>query len=280
MKKQKNINYYLFAAVVFAVLFAINQFDLSIFDSQEKESATVDNPSKSIDEAPFDTNVFYPSSTTGQIVTHDTYTLSYHEAHEQAEWVAYWLTPDHISGGEHKRPYFNQDPKVSTESADWRNYKNSGYTRGHLLPAGDRTFDKAAYDETFFTSNISPQKYEFNTGIWNSLEMTVRNFVRKNGEVFVVTGGVLSGNLKTIGTEKVSVPDYFYKIIFFEDGQNSKIVAYLMPHEEKNRQSLSHYVVSVDSLEQLTQIDFFSQLPDDLENSLEQTTSSRWFTHK
>ena len=34
---------------------------------------------------------FLPTSTTGQIVHHEGYSLSYSEMHEQAEWVAYEL---------------------------------------------------------------------------------------------------------------------------------------------------------------------------------------------
>src|SRR5690606_37150816 len=177
-----------------------------------------------------------------------TYYLSYSEYHEQAEWVAYELKPEHFLGEKRKRPYFNQDPKGSTASAHWNNYKNSGYTRGHLLPAGDRTFSKEAYNETFYTSNISPQLQEFNTGIWNSLVMRIRNFVRKNGKVYVVTGGVLTDNLKTIGQEKVAVPEYFYKILLHYDKEEYKMVAYLIPHEENERKPLIDYIVHTDSI--------------------------------
>lgn len=48
-----------------------------------------------------------------------------------------------------KRPYFIQDPLVKTKSADYKNYKNSGYDRGHLCPAGDMKFSKEAFDDTF-----------------------------------------------------------------------------------------------------------------------------------
>jgi len=104
----------------------------------------------------FDSDFNYlPSSTTNSIVKHQYYTLSYSENHEQAEWVAYQLTDEQIVYTKFKRPYFEQDPKVKTGSADWRNFKKSGYTKRHLLPAADRKFSKEAYDETFLTSNIS-----------------------------------------------------------------------------------------------------------------------------
>lgn len=110
---------------------------------------------------------FLPSSTTNQIVKHDYYTLSYNEKYEQAEWVAYELKEEYLTNSNFKRPFFIQDPYVQTQSADWRNYKKSGYDKGHLCPAADMEFSLAAYNDTFFTSNISPQKHYFNGGIWS-----------------------------------------------------------------------------------------------------------------
>ena len=80
-----------------------------------------------------------------------------------------------------------------------RNYKNSGFDRGHLCPAGDRRYSQEAHDETFLTSNISPQDHDFNAGVWNRLEQKVRYWARKYDGVFVVTGGVLNGEMETIG---------------------------------------------------------------------------------
>lgn len=279
--KPKDKKYYLFVALVFIVLYGLNKvnFDFIKLDkSQNNEIASSEITSS--DEAVLQTTdktYYLPTSTTNQLVQHSTYYLSYSEKHEQAEWVAYELKPEHISGGKHKRPYFNQDPKVTTESAHWNNYKNSGYTRGHLLPAGDRTFSKKAYDETFYTSNISPQLQEFNTGIWNSLEMRIRNFARKNGKIYVVTGGILTDNLKTIGKEKVAVPEYFYKVLLHKKNGNYRMKAYLIPHKEEARKVLKDYMVPTDSIEKLTSIDFFHFLDDKLEDELEGFRGETWF---
>lgn len=281
LNKSKDKKYYIFVALVFIVLYGLNKvdFDFSKLDkSQNNETASSEITSS--DEVVLqstDKTYFLPTSTTNQIIQHSTYYLSYSEYHEQAEWVAYELKPEHILGGKHKRPYFNQDLKVSTTSAHWNNYKNSGYTRGHLLPAGDRIFSKEAYDETFYTSNISPQLQEFNTGIWNSLEMRIRNFARKNGKVYVVTGGILTNNLKTIGKEKVAVPEYFYKVLLHKQNGSYKMKAYLIPHKEDVRKALKYYMVPTDSIEKLTSIDFFHFLDDKLEDELERTSGETWF---
>src|SRR5690606_23952381 len=125
------------------------------------------------------------------------------------------------------------------------------------------------YDETFYTSNISPQTQELNTGIWNSLESKTRSFVRKNGEIYVVTGGVLSEGLKKIGREKVSVPDYFYKILLYESAEGYKMLSFLIPHKEEIRRKLYEYTVPTDSIERITGIDFYPFLDDSIENKLE-----------
>lgn len=215
---------------------------------------------------------FLPTSTTGQIVHHEGYSLSYSEPHEQAEWVAYELKKTHLTHTNFKRPYFEIDEAVKTKAAHWRNYKQSGYDRGHLCPAGDRKHSKSAHDETFLTSNISPQEHDFNSGIWSTLEQRVRYWARKYNGVFVVTGGVLKGDMKTIGDEKVSVPNQFYKILIDNNSGETKMIAFLIPHENSN-QPLYDFVVSVDELEKLTGINFFSELDDVIENRLEASSN-------
>ena len=226
------------------------------------------------------TNEFYlPTSTTEQIIHHDYYSLSYDEAHEQAEWVAYELKKSHLARHDYDRPYFEVDRAVKTKAAHWRNYKNSGYDRGHLCPAGDRRFSEAAYEETFLTSNIAPQVHEFNSGVWNRLEQKVRYWANRYDGVYVVTGGILKNGLKTIGDDRVSVPQQFYKILLDNSGGNTKIIAFLMPHQD-SKKPLYEFVVSVDEIEVLTGIDFFPQLPDEKERRLEKSSSYKGWSFR
>lgn len=213
-------------------------------------------------------DAYLPASTTGAIVRHNFYTLSYSEKDEQAEWVAYELKRSDLSNNDFERPYFNEDKRVKTKSADWRNYKNSGYDRGHLCPAGDRKMSYEAYEETFLTSNISPQNSKFNSGIWNRLEQKVRYWAEKYDGVYVVTGGVLNGDLKTIGYEDVTVPDLFYKIVVDASEGKPKTIAFLIPNKPSN-ESFYKYAVAIDEIEAKTGIDFFKGLPDSIENKME-----------
>lgn len=216
--------------------------------------ATYSNPEKSSDEVISD--AFLPSSTTGDIVRHQHYMLSYNEPYEQAEWVLYELKKSHLTYDDRKRPYFIEDPKVKTKSADWRNYRGSGYDRGHLCPAGDRRFSEYAYNETFYTSNISPQDRDFNAGVWNRLEQQVRHWCKTYGDLVVVTGGILEDDLEEIGDEDVDVPRMFYKIVLRKDSEAA--LAFLIPGEE-SQQPLHHFLVPIDTIEKQTGINFFEK---------------------
>ncbi|MBS9774627.1 MAG: DNA/RNA non-specific endonuclease [Tenacibaculum sp.] len=220
---------------------------------------------------------FFPTSTTGQVIHHQGYSLSYSEPHEQAEWVAYSFHKKDLSRAKRKRPYFETDEKVKTKSAHWRSYKQSGYDRGHLCPAGDRRKTKDLYNETFLTSNISPQKHDFNSGIWQELEKEIRYWTKKYEHLYIVTGGILTDkNLKTIGKDKVAVPRRFYKILLDYTKPDIKAIAFLIPHKSSNR-PLYEFVVSIDEIENITGIDFFPSLPDDLENKLESSNNyKKW----
>ena len=211
----------------------------------------------------------YLPKSNGELVTHVYYTLSYNEKHEQAEWVHYYLDKNQISGNIERTNNFRIDNKVSTGSASLADYKGSGYDRGHLAPAGDMKRDKTSMSQSFLLSNISPQNPSFNRGIWKKLESLVRAWAGNNA-LYVTTAGILENNLKTIGFNKVSVPDRFYKIIY--QLKDQKMIAFLMPNE-KVTLPLASYIVSVDKIEDLTGIDFYSKLEDDLEEKLESQKS-------
>ncbi len=210
------------------------------------------------------------------MIFHNYYGLSYKESEEQSEWVVYQLRRSHLTSDDRKRPYFIEDPEIATHSADWRNYKNSGFDRGHLCPAGDRRFSKAAYEETFYTSNISPMKPDFNAGIWNRLENRVRQWAMKYDALYIITGGVLKKGLPSIGYESVAVPEAFYKIIVRGVPGSLETITFLIPHQETDK-SLNYFQVSIDEVEQETGIDFFEALEDAEEVLIEKDVKgSRW----
>jgi len=254
--------------IIYSVLLLTCVVGFWLFENFYTPDTYSDKKDKTI-SSPFD-EVFFPSSSTDQLVFHNYYMLSYSEPHEQAEWVAYELKKKYLTNDNRKRPYFIEDPNVKTKSADWRNYKGSGYDRGHLCPAGDRRFSEYAYNETFYTSNISPQDRAFNAGIWNRLEMQIRQWCKSYGDLNIITGGVLEDDLEEIGSEDVDVPKTFYKIVFKRDGDSIKVLAFLFPNKE-SEQSLDNFIVTIDELEELTGIDFFHKKPDKWQQAVERT---------
>ena len=206
-----------------------------------------------------------------ELVRHQNYILAYDEDAEQAAWVAYELIASELDGGTKRANNFRPDIAVPSESANLSDYKGSGFDRGHLAPAADFTFSKTAMNESFYLSNMSPQRPEFNRGIWRKLETQVRSWASKFGKVYVVTGGVLplSADTKTyqrIGADRVLVPKEYYKIVF--DSQRQTMAAFLLPNQGSTK-PISDFAVTVDEVEATTGLDFFPQLPDSSEEKIE-----------
>ncbi|MDH5598865.1 MAG: DNA/RNA non-specific endonuclease, partial [Cyclobacteriaceae bacterium] len=147
---------------------------------------------------------FLPCTNSGEIITHTNYSLSYCEKHEQAEWVYYWLTPDRILGDAKRNDRFKEDPDVFTGSSKLSDYKGSGFDRGHLCPAADNKNSDITMAESFYMSNMSPQLPAFNRGIWKQLEEQFRVWALDSEGLYVVTAGILSDSLHTIGVTQVS----------------------------------------------------------------------------
>ena len=254
---------------IFLPLFVISY--VGNFNSVKKRSPEILDKLISSDSIRNFAKTFYPKfKKKEQVVKHLGYTLCYDENYEQAKWVAYRLTAGMYNNKEEERTDdFREDKAIKTGSAIPEDYKKSGYDRGHLCPAGDMAWSEIAMSESFYMSNMSPQTPKFNRGIWKTLESAVRTWAKKEEELFIVTAGVLEKGLPTIGEKnKVAIPKYYYKIILDVYGKEKKGIAFIMPNEG-SKQSIFDFAVSIDSVERLTQIDFFPALPDAIENNLE-----------
>ncbi len=203
-----------------------------------------------------------------EVVHHSAYSLGYCEEHEQARWVAYELTATEVSGTYKRKDNFRTDPNVSTQSASLADYRGSGYDRGHLAPAADMKLTSTYMSESFFMSNMSPQDAGFNRGIWKNLEEVVRKMAVGSQSVYVVTGGIFTSSLGTIGSNQVTIPKYYFKVVLDYTAPEFKAIGFILPNEPSSK-PLSSYAVSVDAVESRTGLDFFSKLPDEQENLLE-----------
>lgn len=207
------------------------------------------------------------------VINHFAYSLSYNEAMEQANWVAYVLTSEETNSKFKRTNKFMIDPLVRTGSADHKDYSRSGFDRGHLAPAGDMAWSSLAMSESFYFSNMSPQDPGFNRGIWKKMEEMARTWAIDNKTIYVVTGPVLSGNLISIGANGVAVPKYYYKVILDYSNPSIKGIGFLVPNVN-SKKSIINYTVSIDDVESITGIDFFPLLPDSEEIIIEKTLNT------
>lgn len=204
------------------------------------------------------------------IIEYNGYTVSYDEAARIPAWVAYELTADETNGaigrsGKNFRP----DDKVKVVQADNNDYRSSGWSRGHMAPAGDFKWDDGAMWDTFFYTNCCPQDEKLNNGSWNVLENKVRTWARLFGSVFVVTGPIVGTNQGgKIGSHQITVPDAFFKAILVYKDDTYHGIAFVMSNDPTT-QRLPEHSLSINELEVLSGLDFFPSLDDSIEENVE-----------
>ena len=222
--------------------------------------------------------LYYPKIDPGELILHHLYyDLVYDENHEQAKWIFYKLYPSYVVKAYDRKNDFRSDPLVVSGSADDSDYRGSGFDRGHLMPAADMVWSKEALSESFFYSNMSPQHPSFNRGIWKRLESRVRKWVTQADSLYIVTGPKLNMKLNTIGSNKVSVPEYYYKVILKFNQSQRDGIAFLMPNQA-SKSDLTDYVITIDALEEDLGIDFFHHLDDSLQITIEKKSDpKKWF---
>ncbi len=204
-----------------------------------------------------------------QILKRTGYTASYNKSTLIPNWVAWHLTAEHTEGvNKRPRKAFHEDEDVPEPRAvDW-DYYNSGYDRGHLCPAADNKWSETAMYESFLFTNICPQNHNLNIGDWNEMENACRRWAKKYGDIYIVSGPVLyKGKHKTIGKNKVVVPEAFFKVVLCLQGK-PKAIGFIYKNAPGNRPK-GDYVNTVDEVERITGMDFFPSLSDDVENKVE-----------
>jgi len=224
-----------------------------------------------------------------QILKRKGYTTSYNSRTKTPNWVAWHLTKNHTYGSNQRdQEVFAEDESVKTPRATDNDYYNSRYDRGHMCPAGDNKWDRQAMTESFLFTNVCPQNHGLNKYEWNDLEILCRDWARKYGAVDIVCGPLYSSEgerfrvgknselqQRTIGRNKVWVPDAFFKVVLCRQG-HPKAIGFVYRNEGK-KQPMEEAVCSVDEIETMTGIDFFPALDDTTERRVEANASlSEW----
>lgn len=210
------------------------------------------------------------------------YTLMYDTLHRQPRWVAYMLTKEEVNyKGVDRKDSFKEDSKIKVRG--WKqghnnDYKKSGYDKGHLLPSADRDDTRAENDATFLFSNISPQLPALNRRVWADLEGKVRQWADRYDTLYVVTAPILPDSPRSrLGDNKITIPEYFYKVLMAPYRDSYISIGYLLPNRADLSSDLDGYALSVDEVEQMTGLDFFWMVDDTIEDRMESEYNlKRW----
>ena len=211
----------------------------------------------------------FTKTTESQVIEHIGYTVSYNKRLRNPNWVAYELTAAEAKGKEPRNGDFIPDPEVNGPQATDDDYRSSGWDRGHLAPAADMKWSEQAMKESFYLSNIAPQNNNLNRGVWKSIEELTREVADRYENVLVVTGPAFRSpkGKGTIGKNKVVIPDAFYKVLLIDDNGYKGIGFWC--ENVAGKKKLKTYARSIDEIEELTGLDFFHRLPDEIEEKVE-----------
>ena len=180
-----------------------------------------------------------------------------------------------------KRKNFKSDPNIDSEASS-SEYRNSGYDRGHLVPAHDMNFNETAMSESFYMTNVSPQVPDFNRGIWKSLEGKVRKWAKKEKRLYVITGPLLKKTVED--AERISptgptIPRGFFKIVVDYEGGEKKGIAFMFKNKDID-QPLEQFVTTIDLVERYTNLDFFPNLTAEEERTIESVSDISLWTKR
>lgn len=276
-RKKQSIKNRAIGVLVVAVL-ASGWFGLRVLISSAHESSPNDEPeitsvagtsAKKADyEVPRNVALKVPE----QLLHRYAYTTSYNKISRNPNWVGWVLTADHTDGsyarGGHK---FEEDMAVPSPRAAYYDIREGecGYQRGHMCPAGDNKWSYKAQKEAFLMTNICPQNGNLNERDWKYLEEACRDWAKKYGKIYIVAGPIFcSKPYHTVGEHHVAVPDAFFKVVLTLGKAGAKAIGFVYDNKA-GRHKMEYYARSVDAVEKMTGLDFFSQLNDAVENKIE-----------
>jgi len=214
--------------------------------------------------------VMTDNTTESQTLAYEGFTVNFNPKMHQPNYVAWELTAEESAATDvsRKGSDFQQDFDVEG-CATLTDYKRSGFSRGHMFPAADAKWSAAAMRDCFMLTNICPQKSELNGGAWKSVEDKSRKWAQRDSSLIIICGPVLTDRLTcSIGSTPVPVPERFFKVILAPYAKPMRAIGFIMNngYVEGGMQAAA---VSVDEVERITGFDFFSTLPDSIEDKIE-----------
>lgn len=209
-----------------------------------------------------------PSNIAQQEKEYTGFIVNFNRNHHVPNYVAWELTREETDGPIDRKEYkFKTDESVRG-CAQLKDYRKSGWSRGHMVPAADMKWSRDAMRDSYSLANMVPQDSKMNQGVWGALEGRCRQWARRDGALIIISGPVLTeAPLRKIG-DNVTVPKRLFKVILSPTSNPPRAIGFIFNNEPSSRE-LSEFAVSVDEVEALTGLDFFSALPDDIETQIE-----------
>jgi endonuclease G len=214
-----------------------------------------------------------------RLLTNTGYVTGYLETFENPGWVAYRVRDlDRWAPASPRPENFEIDSRTAARVPPSA-YTNSGYDRGHLAPnyAIATRYGEKAQRETFLMSNIVPQRHALNAGLWKEMEMKIAtSYPGRFEEVWVFAGPVFGARPARL-PNGTAVPEAFFMMVIDESDGRIRVQALLFPQETSAGADLALFLTSVDEVERRTGYDFFTEIDDSAEATLEaKRAESAW----
>lgn len=202
------------------------------------------------------------------------FTVNFNPVNHTPNYVVWELLGSEVTDKVDRSNNFWSDLEMEG-CADYSDYTRSGYDRGHICPAADQRWSMEAMNDCFVMTNICPQDSKLNSGAWNTLENKERQWAQRDSAIMIIAGPIYAEtDTLTIGHSKVRVPSAFFKVLLAPYVEKPRAIAFVYPNMTSPG-NMENYAMSVDDLENITGFDFFSSLPDEIENKIEQSFSFR-----
>lgn len=213
-----------------------------------------------------------------QLIEYEGFTVDFNKDLHIPNWVSWELTAPEVTGTNDWNK-FMPDENIDG-SAFPADYTGSGYDRGHMAPRADMKWSKESVRQCYYMTNMCPQAHSLNAGTWKKLETKCRDWAEIDSAIVIICGPVLSPQPdEFIGKSQVAVPKAYFKVVAAPYANPPRAIAFIM-NNGKVDGGMQAAAVTVDSVEAITGHDFFSQLPDSIENAIESQCRFHWWSSR
>ncbi len=210
-----------------------------------------------------------------EILEKSYFTIGYNNRYRQPEWVSYRLTkPLMDQPGLSHNEKFTEDLDIAGNYPIFPDYRRTRLGALQLVSPAEMGWSMIATRETFLSSNICPQDTSISNGVWQELTRQSQQWAIDKGALHIVSGTVFQGRIRSFGRNRISIPSHFYKVLLDFTPPKLQGVGFIIPNRATEL-SLRRFMVSIDSVEVFTGMNFFSGVPEHIQETLESSLTPR-----